>query len=298
MKYDNCPICNSDIKRWIIKKTESGLFDIDSCNSCGFAFVNPRPDLDFLMKFYSVEGHGKNKNEITTLSAILEQEKKYPNSTVDAKRMMTIILKLLNNSNYANEYKLLDVGCGYGFFSKEALENGFEVTALELAATEREIANQMTGLRPIEKSFEDFQSGKQIYDVVLMSQILEHAFDVNLWMNKAFNIIKPNGIISIAVPNYNSIFRKVLQSKDPFICPPAHLNFFSLKSLSQLLSKHGFKIYNVQYVSRIPKDSIKNRLARFGKILPNLIGNSVPLMLKVIDSLHLGMFINIYAKKV
>lgn len=298
MRYDNCPICNSDIKRWITKKTESGLFDIDLCNSCGFAFVNPRPDLDFLMKFYSVEGHGKNKNEISTLASILEQEKKYPNSTVDAKRMMTTITKLLNNSNDANKYKLLDVGCGYGFFSNEALKNGFKVTALELAATERKIAEQMTGLGPIAKSFEDFQSGKQIYDVVLMSQILEHAFDVNLWMNKAFNIIKPNGIISIAVPNYNSIFRKVFQSKDPFICPPAHLNFFSPKSLSQLLSKHGFKVCGVQYVSRIPKDSIQKRLARFGKILPNLISNSVPFILRGIDSLHLGMIINIYAKKV
>ena len=298
MKYDNCPICNADINRWITKKIDSVLYTIDLCKSCGFAFVNPRPNLDFLMEFYSLEGQGKNKNEVSTLASIVDQEKNYPNSTIDAKRMIDMVCKLLNQSESTVEYKLLDVGCGYGFFSHEALKNGFEVTALELAAIERKIATQMTGLIPVAKSFEDFQYDGQLYDVVLMSQILEHAFDINLWMTKAYNILKPNGLISIALPNYMSIFRKIMQSNDPFICPPAHLNFFSRKSLSLLLSNHKFKICSVQYVSRIPKNSIQKRLERFGKILPNLISNSVPVMLKGIDSLRLGMIINIYAKKV
>lgn len=298
MKYINCPICNNDIKRWITKKTEDVAYDIDLCNSCGFAFVNPRPNLDFLMNFYSLKGHGQPQNEVTTLTSILEQEKKFPNSTIDAKRMITTVRKFLNKSDETNRYKLLDVGCGYGFFSNDALKNGFDVIALELASTERNIASQMTGLEPIEKSFEDFQPLEKVFDVVLMSQILEHAFDINLWMKKAHKILKPNGLIVIALPNFNSIFRRIMQANDPFICPPAHLNYFSRKSLSLLLSNHGFKVSSVQYVSRIPKDSIQKRLRRFGKIIPLTISKSIPILLNGVDLIRLGMIINVYAKKI
>jgi 2-polyprenyl-3-methyl-5-hydroxy-6-metoxy-1,4-benzoquinol methylase len=298
MKYSNCPICNSDIKHWITKQNEAGLFEIDRCNSCDFAFVNPRPKLDFLMEYYSFSGDGQGKKEVSTLATILENEKKYPNSSVDAKRMLTTVCNFLNKENNQFGQKLLDVGSGYGFFSYEALKRGFEVTAIELATVEREIAIQMTGLKPIAKSFEEFQHDGPLFDVILMSQILEHALDINLWINKAYSILKPNGIISIALPNYMSIFRKVMQSNDPFIYPPAHLNFFSRKSLTLLLSNFGFKVICVQYVSRIPSDSIQNRFKSFGKILPIISAKVVPVLLKGIDFLHLGMIINIYAKKV
>lgn len=297
MKYTTCPICNNDIKEWRTKKTDSGAYVIDICNSCGFAFVNPRPDIDFLMNYYSIEGHGQTHSEITTLESILDQEKKFPNSSIDAKRMISTVSKFLNKSNSISGYTLLDVGCGYGFFSKEALTNGFEVKALELASTERTIANQMTGLEPVATSFEDFQSENQLFDVVLMSQILEHAFDINLWISKAKSILKPNGQIAIALPNFSSIFRRIMQENEPFICPPAHLNFFSHRSLALLLSKHGFNVTAVQYISRIPKDSIENRLSRFGKIISGIISNSVPFLLNGVDVLRLGMIINVYAKK-
>jgi 2-polyprenyl-3-methyl-5-hydroxy-6-metoxy-1,4-benzoquinol methylase len=298
MKYNNCPICNNSIEHWKTKKTGDSVYNIDMCKSCGFTFVNPRPDMNFLMNFYSLEGHGQHQNEITTLDSIIEQEKKFPNSTIDAKRMITTVMNTLNKSAHQGNLKLLDVGCGYGFFSKEAIKNGFEVNALELASTERNITNQMTGLQPVAKSFEEFESGEQLFDVILMSQILEHAFDINLWVKKACKILKPNGVIAIALPNFNSIFRKIMQENDPFICPPAHLNFFSSKSLSLLLSNHGFKVSGVQYVSRIPKDSIQNRLSRFGKIIPNTISNSIPFLLSGVDYLRLGMIINVYAQKI
>jgi 2-polyprenyl-3-methyl-5-hydroxy-6-metoxy-1,4-benzoquinol methylase len=298
MKLDNCPICNSDIKLWRKKETEAGLFEIDLCSSCGFAFVNPRPSLNFLMEFYSVQGIDQKTNGIITLASVIEQEKNYPNSTVDAKRMIDNLLKFVNQSKGGEGYKLLDVGCGYGFFSREAIKNGFNVTALEIASEDRKIATEMTGLIPIAKSFEDFKYDGQLYDVILMSQILEHAFDVNLWIKKAYNILKPNGLILIALPNYSSIFRKILQSNDPYISPPAHLNFFNRNSLSLLLSNSGFEIIHVEYISRIPKDSIEKKLRKFGKQISHLISNSVPIMLNGIDLLRLGMIINIYARKI
>jgi len=80
--------------------------------------------------------------------------------------------------------RFLDVGCGYGFFSNEALDAGFDVVALELARNEREIAKKMTGLSPVSSSFEEFEYDRESLGVMFMSQILEHALDVNLWSKK------------------------------------------------------------------------------------------------------------------
>jgi 2-polyprenyl-3-methyl-5-hydroxy-6-metoxy-1,4-benzoquinol methylase/predicted RNA-binding Zn-ribbon protein involved in translation (DUF1610 family) len=170
----SCPACGSEqIRNWRRKVKQDIEYPIDACRICGFAWVNPRPTMDFINKYYANHGHVSLVNKIgasePSVDSLLEQENIYPNSTVDAKRIVATILDL--SSNRDNQ-KLLDVGCGYGFFSKSALESGFEVTALEIASHERQIARSMTGLEPIGSSFKDFQGKPESYDAVLMSQTL------------------------------------------------------------------------------------------------------------------------------
>ena len=45
---DCCPVCSSDFRHWKTKTTFFGDFNIVLCNGCGFAFVNPRPTLEYL----------------------------------------------------------------------------------------------------------------------------------------------------------------------------------------------------------------------------------------------------------
>tara|TARA_B100000768_G_scaffold172418_2_gene180644 strand:+ start:1137 stop:2078 length:942 start_codon:yes stop_codon:yes gene_type:complete len=299
--YYKCPICSSQFRKWRDKKVDDKIYNLDLCNSCGYSFVNPRPSLAFLIDYYSAFGHGhltggvRSKKDIPTLSSVLKKEKEYPNSTIDAKRLVKTIKSLSKN---INSKKLLDVGCGYGFLSKEALDVGYDVTALELASSERKIAMEMTGLNPASCSFEEFECPAGSVDVVLMSQILEHALDVNLWINKARGILADDGIIAIALPNYGSIFRMIMKENEPFICPPDHLNFFNPKSLTKLLDCHGFKVEKIQWSSRIPKSAFKKRVPKLVAPLLPIINIALSIVLKVIDTFHLGSIINVYARKI
>lgn len=273
---------------------------MDLCKACGYCFVNPRPSLDFLMEYYSTFGHGDSESnkQPPTLEVVLEKERAFPNSTVDAKRMVKTIAALNAKHHTPNEpSRFLDVGCGYGFFSAEAIRSGFEVRTLELATNEARIARELTGTDPIRCSFEEFDSPSDSFDVILMSQILEHALDVNLWISKSQQLIKKDGILAVALPNYGSLFRKVLQERDPFVCPPTHLNFFSPKSLSRLLENHGFSVEKIEWVSRLPKSSIERRCPGFAKPLLPLVHGMTRLSLGLVDRLHLGMIISIYGRK-
>ena len=297
-QYKTCPVCSSSIKSWRIKKVAKEKYNIDRCTSCGYAFVNPRPSLNFLMDFYSSFGHRRghdlSEEDIPDLESTLINEQNFPNSTIDARRLVKTIKSLSGNS-HSKEF--LDVGCGYGFFSREALEAGFEVVALELAENERAISKEMTGLNPTACSFEEFKYSPESFSVVLMSQILEHALDVNLWIKKAHDMLVSDGIIAIALPNFGSIFRKVMQEKEPYICPPAHLNFFSPNSLSRLLEKHGFRVEATQWVSRIPKTAFEKRMPNFAKPLLPVINVASSASLQAIDAVQLGMMINLYGRK-
>ena len=51
-QMDACPVCGSSVGAWRSKETPYGVFLIDRCSGCGFAFVNPRPSLDYLIEFY------------------------------------------------------------------------------------------------------------------------------------------------------------------------------------------------------------------------------------------------------
>ena len=289
---DSCPVCSSDFRHWKTKTTSFGDFNIVLCNGCGFAFVNPRPTLEYLRSFYSKRGHGDRGHR--SLAEVLRSEEEYPNSTIDAKRMIKTIIDILGAEPAKGRRRFLDVGCGYGFFSREALRFGFEVTPLEFATTERAIAEEMTGLKPLPTSFEDFSAEKESYDVILMSQILEHAWDVNLWVEKAYRLLTGGGVLAIALPNFASIFRLILQEKDPYIAPPSHLNFFTPKSLSLLLGKYGFMVREIQWVSRISPRSIAKRLP-LGKGLAKYL--PVKPILRLLDVFHLGMMINVYGVK-
>lgn len=296
IRYEVCPVCDSQIHRWREKRGAGDRYNMDVCSGCGYCFVNPRPSLDFLMEYYSTHGHGDAgaAADPPTLQTVLERERTFPNSTLDAKRIVKTITQLKKSSS---SNRFLDVGCGYGFFSAEALRAGFDVQAIELATNERKIAQELTGLIPVASSFEDFRGESEAFGAVLMSQILEHALDVNLWIEKSRECLAPNGILAIALPNYGSLFRRVLQEKDPFVCPPTHLNFFSPRSLSALLRKHGFTVEKVEWVSRLPKSSFEKRCPGFAKPVLPLVHFATGLSLGLVDRMRLGMIICVYGRK-
>jgi 2-polyprenyl-3-methyl-5-hydroxy-6-metoxy-1,4-benzoquinol methylase len=292
-----CPICGSRIAAWRIKHTAAGTFPIDRCASCHYAFANPRPTDHFLKEFYSMSGHTRDGTSCgQTLETVLADEAASPNSTVDAKSMLDTVVALLPR-DWLPGAKLLDVGCGYGFFSREARDRGFAVTAIELAASERLIASKLIGVAPVNTAFEEFECAPGEYSVVLMSQILEHALDVNRWLRKTQDLLRDEGVLAIAVPNFGSLFRRCLQENEPFIIPPAHLNFFSGTNLALLLERHGFAVRTTRWTSRIRRNRLRERLPFFMRPMAGLANGLASLAFHGIDRARLGMMVQVFATK-
>ncbi len=292
-----CPICSSKLKTWRSKQVDTQTYKFDRCQSCDFCFVNPKPSLDFIMDYYASQEQDFSPESSTppTLEAALEQEKVFPNAVLDAKRIIKTLDKHIPTQTKG---RFFDVGSGYGFFTQAALQAGYKVVSLDLDPHVRMISQQMTGIVPHDCSFEDFQCVPGSLQVILMSQILEHVVDINHWIEKSYELLDEKGMLVVALPNFGSLTRKMLQDKDPFICPPAHLNHFSPRNLTRLMAKHGFTVRDVQWVSRMPTRSIERRLPKVGKPLMPAIRLAANATFKAMDILRHGMIINVYGQKI
>ncbi len=292
----SCPVCKSSLRRWAVKKYVNDTYTIDRCALCGYAFVNPRPSMNFLKSHYSKCGHGTSLTNYG-LESVIAAEANDPNSTIDAKRMIATINHLSEGRPNMSR-RLLDVGSGYGFFSREAVINDFRVVAIELAQNERQISRSVSGIAPILTTFEDLELNPGSMSVVLMSQVLEHALDVEAWVSKAWQLLESDGIVAIALPNFGSLQRIILQENEPYIYPPDHLNFFTPGALAMLLEKNGFVVEKIQHVSRVPRSTVQRRVPGIVAPLALPLWILVNTALRIVDLMRLGSIINVYARKV
>jgi len=299
IEISSCPVCSSPIKRWRTKIGQGTRFTISICNACGFAFTNPPPSAELISNLYSEHGHGDYS--LQSFDEALRSERERPNTTIDAKRMVRTIIEIIGSGTAK---RLLDVGCGYGFFSAEAMKQGFEVDALEPADIERSIATQVTGIEPSACRFEDWPI-EQAYDALLMSQIIEHIIDINEWIFKANQLLREDGVLAIATPNFKGLLHYFLKERDNLsVSPPYHLSYFSVQSLTALLERHGFIVRRVQFVSYhqphllaedVTRRFLSTRLANL--ISWNAFRTPLNAIFEMFDKLHLGMVINVYAQK-
>lgn len=273
-----CKCCNSSNIQNIASKNG---YSILSCKRCHTIYADPSPTEAELNRFYATQ------NRSMSIAEILKKEVAYPNSTLDAKRILQMVL------DYKQGGSLLDVGAGFGFFSKEFSPH-FSLDAIEINEECAHCYKGINGFAPQSLSFEKYNPSKT-YDVILMSQVLEHAIDPVQWIQKSHGLLNESGLLIIAVPNYNHFIRQLFGiQRDFYICPPEHLNFFTEKSLSYLLLEQGFELKKTITVNRFPLDFLNNKLHFEGQ---SLMKHAINPVLSLLDLIKAGLMINVVAQK-
>ena len=229
-------------------------FQIKTCVVCGHGFVSNDISTEFLEDYYSKARQKEDfKQDLS--------RQNFPGSKSDAIKFIKLFYKFKNDIS-----TFLEVGAGWGYASEYAFKKGWNISAIEFSdnclLSIKERTSENADIQKV--SFEEFTPKiQQSFDAILMSQVLEHAIDPINWLLKANKLLNDDGLLLVAVPQYEG-FYKFFGLKDPFICPPEHLNFFTKKSLLIALKKSGFKVLLQKGFSRIPffriwKTKIKNK---------------------------------------
>ena len=251
-----CPFCESEdtslhlkLKDYFLSQEE---FEIHECSECKLLFTMPRPDATAIGKYYKSEDYlSHNEHKKGLVPWIYNRVKK-----INVKSKYKRLCKVMRGqkSSIHNFTELLDFGCGVGNFLHYAQQKGCEVMGCDLSEDARKIASEKLG-KTIVTPEEIFALPHSTFDVITMWHVLEHIDDLHNQAEQLHRLLKDNGRLVIAVPNYKSYDAEYYQDKWAAYDVPRHLNHFHKESLEnifkgkfQLKSIHPMK-WDAFYIS-------------------------------------------------
>jgi len=137
--------------------------------------------------------------------------------------------------------RVLDVGCGSGFFLDAAKQAGLETWGLELngaAAAKARAKGHRILDRLLDTVSMDDVGGP--LDLITFFQVLEHVPDPVAMLKEAARLVRPGGVLAAAVPSASGFYR--LTPWDPHQWPPHHVSHWRPADLRQLAASSGLKL--------------------------------------------------------
>lgn len=222
--YRNCPLCGDSQDRLVFIKTG---FRFIQCKKCHFVYVNP-----------VINEKIRGNTHISEAYNFHYQQKEKPSLEKEqgCERVLKEILRLRGKRG-----RLLDIGCGQGFFLDIARQFGFETYGNEINETAAKRAEDISGSKIIKGKFEDAFFLDEYYDVITLFQTLEHLDNPLFTLQKAYKILKLGGVIVVDVPNIDSFIIKVLKQHHRHFTGKGHINYFTPVTLKEMMKRAGFK---------------------------------------------------------
>jgi 2-polyprenyl-3-methyl-5-hydroxy-6-metoxy-1,4-benzoquinol methylase len=220
-----CKICGSEKTRRLYGKD---TFNIARCRSCGFIFNDKWNTLSDKARYIP--------EKCADTKAIKETFDREKEIFFDRfKDDLSQIHKLKSPG------KILDIGCGPGYFLSLARSEGWDPFGIDINNSMAEFCKEHLSLNVIQGAMDRLHYPENYFDAVTLFHVLEHVPDIDQAVSNIEKILKPDGLLVIDVPNAMDI-RRILFGKDWVQFGENHLWYFSAHTLGLLLRKHGLEI--------------------------------------------------------
>jgi 2-polyprenyl-3-methyl-5-hydroxy-6-metoxy-1,4-benzoquinol methylase len=189
----------------------------------------------------------------------------------------TFIDRLNDIRKYKSAGKLLDVGCSVGTFLNVARENGWDVYGIDINAVAVRHCKNVLGLKVKNTSLRPGIFPDNFFDVVIMSDLIEHVSDPIKVLTFSEKILKKGGILYIVTPNIDSLVAKLTRWRWQGIKPNEHLYYFSPRTMKKALNKAGFSIVEYHSIHRVRNlKTIVYKSSEYSKTLSSILKLLIP----------------------
>lgn len=214
-EHISCLVCNSTQLK---PKTGFEKHHLTRCSACGFVFCKPVPTQEELNEVY--EGYGRNDY----LSDL----------TIQAYERVLDSLEPYRKTN-----KLIDVGCGVGYFVEVAIKRGWQVYGTEFTEEAVEICEKKGAKMNLGVlSPENYELGS--FDVVTSFEVIEHINNPREELGNFHKLLRNGGVVYCTTPNFNAVERYQLGSDWNVLGYPEHLSYYTPKTLKRVFRETGF----------------------------------------------------------
>ncbi len=228
INVNKCNLCGSSKPKLIL--WTDGALNAIQCKKCGLIYSWPLPSLEEVNKLYPKEYYQSYLDNITRRSAHTRSH----------------FHKMEPRLNKPG--RLLDLGCGIGYFADFARRRGWEASGIEPSGWAAAYARDHFQLNVLDGSLAKAHFPGKTFDLITLWDVLSHLDNPLDILKEVNRILKDDGLILLRVPvRYPFSFRFArvmscfIQSTQSIIHFPYQIYQFNPKSLKRLLSQSGFK---------------------------------------------------------
>jgi len=239
-----CPVCGGQEFVPLLRAGDyhygnAGEFTQSQCTGCSLAFLDPMYEEAELGAFYP------NDYYAFTDRFSLSQ----PPRSLKAKifGLLSPREHTTKDPKFERPGRMLDIGCGAGWFMFQMREQGWEVKGVEPNAQAAEFGRSRKGLDIFAGSLLDAKFPAHAFDYVRMNHSFEHMEHPNQILEEIYRILADNGKLMIGVPNRDSFSARLFGRYWYHLALPVHTFSYSVQTLSQMLSKHDFQVAKVVF---------------------------------------------------
>ena len=250
-----CAVCSSSQQRlqWTVKDTllgYGGVYRIVSCLQCGTLRLSPLPPFE---------------------DRRLSFTDKYPlfdwalgrKTAVPEERIARFHPQIVEINRRHRPGRLLDVGCGDGYFIMGMEQRGWETRGIELHEATAGYARDQLGL-DVDVGAEHEVEWQGPYDCITLFGVLEDVDDPAACLERCRQNLADDGLLVIQTHNIASLEARYFGADWFNIEAPRHAWHFSPRTLLMLLGGHGFRQEHLRHYGApfVTERSIENRRGR------------------------------------
>lgn len=144
---------------------------------------------------------------------------------------------------------ICDLGCWVGFLPAEAQRRGWSATGVEPSRFAADLARRRFGLEVHTGTLATVDLPERAFDCVVMGDVIEHLPDPGAALEAIGRLLRPRGVVYLALPDAGSAVARRLGSRWWSVLP-THVQYFTRASLTRLLEDRGF---GVEWMGTAPK---------------------------------------------
>jgi SAM-dependent methyltransferase len=259
-----CLACGGQELRLLYHLPDKGDARIVVCDACDLAQLEELPSPEEIEALYS-DGYFEGVGSDAGYEEYANQEKEY---------LATFDDDVNRIRDFITQGSVLDIGCGYGYFVRQALAAGFDAYGVDLSPDGIREAEKHAPGRVFRGTLDDVEAlADRRFDVIFASHLIEHIPEPRPFVEALAERLNEGGIVMFVTPNIESWLARVSGRRWVSFKIPEHVAYYTPTTIGHLLEGAGLEVVAIdsayQYY-RLPflMSKIRELVDPVGRLVP------------------------------
>lgn len=229
----SCVLCGGDAFR---DRHEIAGHAVRDCAGCGLTQLHPMPPRALLDELYG-DDYFESDDAGRGYGDYASQEPEYLATFADDVRRIR---------SFASGGRLLEVGCGFGYFLEVAARAGFDVHGVDASQRAVDESSRRFPGRVFRGAVGDVpELAEQRFDVIFAAHLIEHISEPRPFVADLASRLERGGVLTLVTPNVRSLLARVSRRRWVSFKIPEHVVFYAPDTMRQLLRECGLDVLAV-----------------------------------------------------